>query len=147
MKPATQSEINRALYGKKAGSEAQIQKAIMELLTAHNLFAFRLNTAAMKVGKRFFRAHSLGAGAADILAFIVLPIRQRDFHANGENLPTNPRYYGGIVPLWIECKSANGKQSPEQKSFEDHVHAQGHSYIVANSTERVVLHLRQMGVL
>lgn len=114
-------------------TEAETQKAILELLAAHNIFAFRLNTAAFKVGKRFFRAHSLGPGAADILAIL---------NWNHCNM------CGQIVSaFWIECKSADGKQTPEQKNFQQHVESLGHWYVVAKSQDDVIKYLKDEGAL
>src|SRR5437660_55122 len=53
-------------------TEAETQRAILELLAAYRVYAFRLNTAAIKTEGRFFRAHSAGAGAADIFALPVI---------------------------------------------------------------------------
>jgi hypothetical protein len=39
--------------------------------------------------------------------------------------------------MWIEVKSATGKQSELQKSFQAQVEAEGHRYIVARSIEDV----------
>ena len=102
--------------------ESEIQKAILEGLQAHKIFAFRLNTAAFKFGKRFFRAHSLGAGAADIVMF-----------AN---------YY----VLWIECKTEKGKLSPQQYSFAAKVESEGHHYIVARSWDDVENWMKLHGI-
>lgn len=108
--------------------ESEIQKSILEGLQAHKIFAFRLNTAAMKVGSRFFRAHSLGAGAADIIAFPVWLIPSKDL----------TRWMRGpTTVLWIECKTEKGKQSPPQKVFEKMVTEYGHHYIVARSWDDV----------
>lgn len=93
--------------------EGDVQKAIMDLLAAKRIFAIRINTVNIHIGSRYLRAHSAGPGLADILAFV------------------NP-------PLWIEVKSETGKQSAEQKSFEQYVTEQGHKYIIARSTEDVL---------
>ena len=99
-------------------TEANTQAAVLELLAAHNIFAFRLNTAGIKVGERFFRAHSLGPGAADILAL--------------------PLLHCGFVPTWIEVKSPTGRLSPEQISFRGHVESLGHTYLLVNSIDQVL---------
>ncbi len=106
--------------------ESAIQKSILDYLTAERVFAFRLNTGGAKVTGGFLRSHSLGAGAADILA-----------------LPTEiTRLFGGEVEyntaLWIEVKNSKGQQSPEQKSFQLHVENLGHSYLLARSVDDVI---------
>src|SRR6185437_13084820 len=102
-------------------TEAEIQKAIMGYLAARYIFAIRLNTGTFQNGNRFIRAHSAGAGAADILAF--------------------PRIGLAAMPvvLWIEVKTAKGKQSAEQKSFQQKVLSEGHLYCLARSVEDVEL--------
>jgi len=108
-------------------TESETQKAILDYLAARKIFALRLNTGTFQNGKRFIRAHSAGAGAADILAF---PVRvQRN----------------AIHPLWIEVKSAKGKQSAEQKSFQQKVLSEGHLYCLARSVEDVELILEKLG--
>jgi hypothetical protein len=43
--------------------------------------------------------------------------------------------------LWIEVKSLTGSQTPEQRSFEEQVTAEGHGYLVARSLEDVLEYL------
>lgn len=104
--------------------ESDVQKAIMELLAAERVLAIRLNTAAFRVGKRVIHTHSGGAGVADILAF--------------------PQRRNCELPeiWWIECKSPDGRQTPEQVNFEGLVTGHGHRYIVARSADDVLKELR-----
>ena len=111
-------------------SEAQIQTQIIDYLAARHILAFRMNTGAMvseyKERKRFMR---FGVpGMADVLAFVM----ERSF----------PSYFTCATfdaprPLWIEVKSATGKQSELQKSFQRQVEGYGHTYILARSLEDV----------
>ena len=101
--------------------EGFIQDLILDWLAAKHILAFRMNTGAMKIDKRYVK---FGVkGMADILAF--------------------PTYYECstpweyTIPLWIEVKSEKGKQSAEQKSFQDQVEEAGHHYVVARSIEDV----------
>ena len=41
------------------------------------------------------------------------------------------------VPLWIECKADNGKQSVLQALFQVQVEAEGHKYAIVRSIEDV----------
>jgi hypothetical protein len=41
------------------------------------------------------------------------------------------------LPIWIEVKAADGKQSELQKSFQQQVEEHGHTYILARSLEDV----------
>jgi hypothetical protein len=111
-------------------SESQIVRQILDYLAADHIFAFRLNTSATKIGNRFFRAHSLGPGASDILSF---PVVSGFVHSN-ECLNHPVRH---IQPTWIEVKTSTGKQSLEQKSFQEHVESLGHRYILARSVDDI----------
>jgi hypothetical protein len=100
-------------------TESETQKAILDLLAVSGIFGFRLNTAAVKTGGRFFYCHTLGRGAADILAF--------------------PSVGSGHYRiLWIETKSSVGRQQPEQVSFQEDVERRGHSYLLARSVDDVI---------
>lgn len=116
---------------KLTATEAQTQQAILDLLTVEGIFAFRINTAAFAITgdsgtRRFFKAHSLGKGAADIRADVV---RENVF--NGVDVRS-------FVPLWLEVKSATGKQSPEQRSFQEFVERHGHIYALVRSVDDVL---------
>src|SRR5271165_2992366 len=104
-------------------TERDIQCAIMHLLAAEHIFAIRLNTLALVDRGRIVRSHSGGAGVADIIAF-----------------PFCFKQTPSI--LWIEVKSATGKQSPEQKNFQLHVEEQMHNYLLARSPDEVLAWLR-----
>lgn len=136
--------FDSSLDGQRLTKESDIQRTILDGLAAKRVFAFRLNTAAMKVGKRFFRAHSLGAGAADILA---LP-RADKLKTCFFNELTGEYEFAGAPSgiLWIECKTAKGTLSPEQESFRDSVKNRGHNYLVARSWEDVAGWLEAHGV-
>ena len=96
--------------------EAGVQRAILDLLAAERILAFRMNSGVMRAGRRFVR---FGVpGMADVLAF------------------------PGRV-LWIECKSERGRQSPEQASFQRQVESHGHSYLLARTPEDLLRWLRE----
>jgi hypothetical protein len=109
--------------------ESEIQNGILAFLAIKNVFAGRINTGTAKIGKRFFRAHSFGAGCADILAFPIVRC------PNGDCGVRTSRQ------LWIEVKRAGAKPSPEQYSFGSHVTDLGHYYLVARSIDDVALWL------
>ena len=93
-------------------SEAQIQRQILDWLAAEGIFSIRFNTGAVKMGQRFVRFGT--AGCADILAC--------------------PQ---GRPPVWIEVKSATGRQRLEQRSFQNAVELAGHTYTIVRSLEDV----------
>lgn len=130
-----------------APTEAETQKAVMEYLAASRIFAFRLNTAVVKVEKRFFRAHSLGKGAADVVA---MPRSLRVPAPDADGFPPNSatgmmRWIEGAPAVWwIECKRPGGKQSPEQKSFQEKVEAEGQNYLLVESIDQVIEWVKEL---
>jgi hypothetical protein len=125
-------------------TEAQTQAAILELLAANHIFAFRLNTAGIKVDKRFFRAHSLGKGAADILAFprsLVIPAYL--YVMNEERGGT--RWIAGAPAVWwIEVKAPGKQQSSEQNTFQRAVECEGHNYMLVDSVDQVAEWIKKL---
>ena len=106
--------------------EKDIQRAILDLLAAKHILAFRMNsgTAIKSYGGKT-RAITFGVpGMADILAFPQLKIT------------TDARVIVAPFPVWIEVKG-DSKQSDLQKSFQAQVEAEGHRYILARSIEDV----------
>jgi hypothetical protein len=104
-------------------SEAMIQASILEYLAARHIFAMRLNSGTMMstYKEKSYRTALCAPGTADILAF------------------PKERWEGvwHVRPLWIECKSATGKQTPVQKLFQHQVEDEGHKYIIARSIDDV----------
>jgi hypothetical protein len=111
-------------------SEGAIQRAILEYLAARHILAFRMQVGAFsseyKGKTRFMRVGT--AGMADILAF---PQERVSCMSCGKwNLYP--------VPVWLEVKSATGKQSDLQKSFQAQVEREGHRYAVVRSIDDVI---------
>ena len=102
--------------------ESEIQRAILDYLAAKHILAFRMQVGAVKADTRFFRFGT--PGMADVLAF---PWYQGTCKCG--------TLHHQIHPTWIELKTATGKQSELQKSFERQVTEQGHRYIVARSVD------------
>jgi hypothetical protein len=103
--------------------EADLQKLIIDWLTAKRIWHERRNTGAMKgshKGKGWFVRFGK-PGVADIMA------------------TRHPIFAEFLHPIvyWIEVKAPKGVQSPEQKAFQAEVEAQGMKYILARSLEDV----------
>jgi len=92
--------------------EGYVVKAVLDLLAAEHVLGFRMNTGAVTAGTRFFRFGS--RGMSDIVAFP----------------------HGSV--LWIEAKSEKGRQTAEQRSFQELVEFHGHSYLLARSSDDVL---------
>jgi hypothetical protein len=114
--------------------EGAVKRAILDYLAARHILAFRMQSGvsfAEHKGRK--RAIPYGvAGMADVLAFpwtfVDDPVRNKDIRM--------------VIPLWIECKAAKGKQSELQRSFQAQVEAEGHRYIIARGIEDVEAALR-----
>lgn len=110
---------------RQAIRESDIQRACLDLLAVYRIFAIRLNTGAfggVHNGKRRFVRFGR-PGMADVLA--------------------TP----GSRVLWLEVKNANGRQSPEQKFFQQEVEAAGHSYLLVRDVAELERWLRQQGCI
>jgi hypothetical protein len=102
--------------------ESQIQRAILDYLAAERIPAWRMNTGAMSgshKGKKWFVRFG-EKGMADILCWLWSGF-------SGE----------GYV-LWIEVKTATGKQSEDQKAFQKDVEENGMRYLLARSSDDVI---------
>jgi hypothetical protein len=121
----------------------------MDGLAAKRVFAIRINSGVAKVDKRYIAFNSAGRGVADILAF---PKHTQNFcdYQKGLRLTTNladALFSLEIVSvLWLEIKSATGRQSPEQASFEKMVIDYGQDYLLARSWDDVEAWLKEHGL-
>ena len=113
--------------------EGAVLDAVLDLLAAEHVTAWRMNTGAVKIETRFIQ---FGVpGFSDILA-----------------IPTVRGKFKGIpcswtMPLFIEVKSATGRQSAKQKSFERQVKDAGADYIIVRSVDDMAEWLRKNGVI
>lgn len=103
---------------KPARSENDIKNAVIKHLRLRGYWVMRLNSGAFSGeynGKRRFVRFAV-PGCADILAI---------------------RKMADLSPtvVWIETKSAKGKQTELQKNFQHEVEAYGCIYIVARSLD------------
>lgn len=116
--------------------------SIMEYLAVLRIPAYRINSGFHVVrepGKKE-RAFSFGEkGMADILASPRLPVPLPD----PIKLPDQALHYQHgltmVVPcfLWIECKYGSGRQSREQKEFEQRSIGADHYYVVVGSIDEL----------
>lgn len=123
----------------RKGPEAIVQDLILDWLQAEHILAFRRNTgatvvAATETTKRRFIAYGV-KGQADIECFPWKCKRcRREGRKGGFCAACNLR----PQVMWIEVKAAYKGQTPEQRSFEEQVTAEGHVYIIARSLEDVI---------
>jgi len=131
---------------KRMTPESAVLRAVTDLLTVHRIWWMRNNTGTHVLEhsgrKRVFRAGR--PGMADLLA---LPVQEYCRGCGARPAPRVPGWSKTMccgrttdeahVPLWIECKAANGVQSDAQKEFQREVEQKGHVYLVARSSNDV----------
>lgn len=104
--------------------ESDLQRLVLDWLTARNILAFRMNVGTMKAGSRYVR---FGVpGMADILAFDRVLSK-----------PINSESHDMVIPTWIELKDSKNEQSDLQKSFQDQVQNNGHRYLLVRSLDEL----------
>ncbi len=110
--------------------EACVQRAVLDLLAAKRILAFRNNVGMMRgshKGKSWFVKFGV-VGMADVVAYprewIHPVLTQMGFQV--------------VRPLWIECKAFGKKQTPEQRSFQKIVEDNGHAYIVVDDIQKLI---------
>lgn len=96
------------------GPESQIQKVIMEYLTAKRIFHFKVNTTGIYKQSTGSYIPSGSVGCPDIIAIM------------------NGKFIG------IEVKAPKGKVSEAQKKFGEKIESAGGVYIVARSVDEVM---------
>ena len=124
---------------KRSTPESGVLKACMDLLAVHRIWHMRMNTGAMKDGKRFIRFSR--PGTADILA-----TPKCCWSPSGE-IQQCPWKHEELKMLWLECKSPVGEQSAAQKAFQLEVEAAGHLYLLIRSPEDLLTWLRAHSVI
>ena len=118
-------------------AETQVLNAVLDLLQALRVVAFRMNTGMMRAEhKGKIRIIRFGVpGMADLLA-----------------IPTVRGKFKGLDVCWcepwfLECKSASGRQSAAQRSFQKQVTGAGAQYFIIRSADELEDHLRRHGVI
>jgi hypothetical protein len=114
--------------------EACVLRAVLDLLAAKRILAFRNNVGVMRgahKGKNYFVKFGT-VGMADVIAY------PRIWADAGDGTH--------VHPLWIEAKAVGRKQTPEQKSFQHIVEANGHSYLVVDDISKLIAWLKERGL-
>ncbi len=118
-------------------SEADVKREVLRLLKCRGLISFVMNAGSTflshKGKMRCIRGNP--AGTADLLVFVNHPF----FNTSTGRFDRFPS------PLWLECKSSEGKQSPVQKQFQQMVKREGHTYLLVRSAEEVEIWLKANG--
>lgn len=122
-----------------AKPEAAVQKAVLDLLAAKKILAFRNNVGSMQgahKGKRWFVRFGV-TGMADVVAY-----PRPHFHGT-----KSCGICGGTGDvLWIECKAPTKKQTAEQTDFQKLVESHGHAYIVVDDIDKLISYFKENGI-
>ena len=110
----------------KKPTEQDTVRAILQFLHAHRIPAWRINTGAVKIERRFLRFGAVGM--SDIIGILLTPVALVGLmHAEVR--------CGRF--LAIEVKSAKGTVTPAQQGFLDQVNAAGGRAFMARSVADV----------
>lgn len=121
---------------KRANPGNSVVRAVLDLLGYEKVWAQRMNSGAQIIpgngnpARRFVQFGS--KGMADVLATPYIIFQ----HPGCGALFTLP------AVLWIECKFGTGRQSADQKEFEQLVTSAGHFYLLAKSSDDVLAWLK-----
>lgn len=99
-------------------TESTVQRAILEYLTLKRVWAVRLNSGGAMVQGHGGKGQFIRFGAPGM----------PDILARGKR--------GSVV--WIEVKSATGRQSDNQREWQRRAEAHGDTYILARSLDDVM---------
>lgn len=111
-------------------SEAQIKRAVQDLLKARGIMCFRLNSGNFFASYKGKTRRIMGnpSGTADLLAVFNRKMR---LILNGIAMGFAEELCQELV--WIELKRVGARQSPEQKVFQQMVEKEGHTYLLIHS--------------
>lgn len=119
---------------KKTGVEQATVRAILQLLHAHRIPAWRISTGAVKIERRFLRFGTVGM--SDIIGIVSVKVDLEQAQEPRLPLPPATAMIPGVF-LAVEVKSAKGKVTPAQQGFLDQVNAAGGRAFVARSVQDV----------
>lgn len=132
----------RTSSGRKIKPENAVQRAVTDLLAAERILFFRQQSRTFMVPGEGGRTRPMFVGwpgMADLVAFPIRPVNIKLPETSSDCRLAMP------VILWVECKSPVGKQSEDQKLFQEEVCRHGHHYIVARSSDDVLAWLKEYG--
>lgn len=100
---------------------SEITSPLIKMLNETGGLALRMNSGTIRVGKSYIHMHE--EGTWDILFF-----------------PRVKGYGGCELPVWIECKTLNGKtkksRAEAQARFCNKIQALGHRAVLATSVQK-----------
>lgn len=152
--PATDAEINAALYGRGRGApESSEQKTVMEALALAGIPAVRINQGGPpdKRGVPFSALRDLAGqamtGVADLL---VMP--KQCFFCRKHGRPAGRGFCGhcSVIPriVWLEMKRVRGgRQRESQIAFQRLVESWGQTYIICPGADAALAWLREQEIL
>ena len=133
-------------------TEANVQKAVCDLLTAKKIFWLRMNAGDCfgETNGRKWRIKGHAPGTADLLVLTKMGTLLRDVFTVGEPLAIAQKDRNCMIftfrPLWIELKAPGKKQTPEQKEFQKDVTERGMTYLLVDDVQILVDWLKERGL-
>lgn len=99
--------------------QKDLQRSVLSYLESRNILCFPTKPTIAPPSKSTKKALEIGPlGMADLLAFY-----------QSERM--------GIIPVWLEVQPRRGKQTSEQKHFQELVQSKRHVYMVVSSVHAV----------
>lgn len=114
--------------------ESDTQRACFDYLEAMRIPYLRLNAGDVfrpGAGGKMYRVKGAEKGTSDCLVLACTEIK----------CANDPLYKAVLVeprPIFVEFKSDKGKQTPEQKAFEEMVKHQGYEYYVVRDLDELI---------
>lgn len=132
---------------KRSTPESCVLKAVTDLLTLHRIWWMRNNTGGQRWTDRSGTSRVFRFGRTGMADLLALPVQEYCRGCGARPAPLVPGWSKTMccgrttdeahVPLWIECKAANGVQSEAQKEFQREVEQYGQVYLLARSSNDV----------
>ena len=113
--------------------EKDIQRACLDYLDLKRILYLRLNAGdVFRPGAegKMYKVKGCPKGTSDLL--ILAYTETRKVVAGISKVWVEPR------PIFVECKSTKGKQTPEQKEFESMVKYGGYEYYLIRSIDELI---------
>lgn len=150
---AVQSEIERALYGRRkhSATEADEQKTVMDALLYGCVPAFRINQGGPldKRGVPFSALRDLaGQAMTGVTDLLVMP--KQCFFCRKHGLRPSVCGRCSLIPrvIWMEMKRVRGgRQRESQIAFQHLVESWGQTYVICRGADEALAWLREKEIL
>ena len=119
--------------------EGAVKKAVMDLLAAYKIPAFRMNAGdrfgAYKGKKWRIAGHA--PGTADILALPRLTLCGLSLSWGCKQSEHEDYHFDAPYPVWIEVKAPGKKQTEAQQQFQGYAETNFHVYLLIDNPDKL----------